>query len=99
MSPVATSVSSSTSLNTSLTHPLLEVRNLSVHFPFRRGGLLNAQRGFIRAVDGVSFQVAEGETLGIVGESGCGKSTTARAIVKLVRPTAGEVYLQGERID
>ncbi|MBC8355402.1 MAG: dipeptide ABC transporter ATP-binding protein [Planctomycetes bacterium] len=79
--------------------PLLDVRDLSVHFPFRRGGLLNAQQGFIRAVDGVSFQVAEGETLGIVGESGCGKSTTARAIVKLVRPTGGEVYLDGQRID
>lgn len=79
--------------------PLLDVRNLSVHFPFRRGGLFNAQHGFIRAVDGVSFQVAAGETLGIVGESGCGKSTTARAIVKLVRPTAGEVYLEGQRID
>jgi oligopeptide transport system ATP-binding protein len=79
--------------------PLLDVRNLSVHFPFRRGGLFNAQHGFIRAVDGVSFQVAAGETLGIVGESGCGKSTTARAIVKLVRPTGGEVYLEGQRID
>lgn len=99
MSPIAASASAPASPNTSATPPLLEVRDLSVHFPFRRGGLLNAQHGFIRAVDGVSFQVAEGETLGIVGESGCGKSTTARAIVRLVRPTAGEVYLQGERID
>ncbi|HUG71660.1 MAG TPA: oligopeptide/dipeptide ABC transporter ATP-binding protein [Pirellulaceae bacterium] len=79
--------------------PLLDVRNLSVHFPFRRGGLFNAHHGFIRAVDGVSFQIAAGETLGIVGESGCGKSTTARAIVKLVRPTSGEIYLEGRRID
>lgn len=78
---------------------LLQVHDLSVHFPFRRGGLFNAQYGSIRAVDGVSFQVAAGETLGIVGESGCGKSTTARAIVKLVRPTGGEVYFDGHRID
>jgi oligopeptide transport system ATP-binding protein len=82
-----------------LSQPLLDVRNLSVHFPFRRGGLFNAQHGLIRAVDGVSFQVAPGETLGIVGESGCGKSTTARAIVKLIRPTSGEIYLTGQRID
>lgn len=79
--------------------PLLEVRELRVHFPFRRGGLFNAQRGFIRAVDGVTFNVYAGETLGLVGESGCGKSTTARAIVNLTRPTGGEVHFDGERID
>lgn len=78
---------------------LLEVRDLKVHFPFRRGSLFNPQRGFIRAVDGVTFDVAEGETLGIVGESGCGKSTTARAIVNLVKPTGGEILYDGERID
>ncbi len=61
--------------------PLLAVRDLKVHFPFRRGGLLTGQRGVIRAVDGVSFEIQPGETLGLVGESGCGKSTTARAIV------------------
>ncbi|MBP86249.1 MAG: peptide ABC transporter substrate-binding protein [Planctomycetaceae bacterium] len=79
--------------------PLLEVRDLTVHFPFRHGSLFNPQHGFIRAVDGVSFDVAEGETLGIVGESGCGKSTTARAIVNLVRRTSGEVRYNGQRID
>lgn len=99
MSPTAATPTTNRAGAASGAQPLLEVRDLSVHFPFRRGGLLNAQHGFIRAVDGVSFQVAEGETLGIVGESGCGKSTTARAIVKLVRPTGGEVYLEGQRID
>ena len=79
--------------------PLLEVRDLKVHFPFRRGGLLNPQLGSIRAVDGVSFDVAAGETLGIVGESGCGKSTTARAIVNLIKPTDGQVLFEGQRID
>ena len=79
--------------------PLLEVRDLRVHFPFRRGSIFRPQRGVIRAVDGVSFSIRPGETLGLVGESGCGKSTTARAIVNLVRPTHGEVWLDGERTD
>ncbi len=99
MSSSATTLPASPDSAATKVSPLLDVRNLSVHFPFRRGGLVNAQRGFIRAVDDVSFQVAAGETLGIVGESGCGKSTTARAIVRLVRPTGGEVYLEGQRID
>ncbi|MCA9123319.1 MAG: dipeptide ABC transporter ATP-binding protein [Planctomycetaceae bacterium] len=99
MTPTRAAAITSTNLREAETAPLLDVRSLSVHFPFRRGGLLNPQHGFIRAVDGVSFQVAKGETLGIVGESGCGKSTTARAIVKLVQPTCGEIYLDGTRID
>jgi oligopeptide transport system ATP-binding protein len=77
--------------------PLLEVRNLAVHFPFRRG--LFGEQGVIRAVDGVSFTIRPGETLGLVGESGCGKTTTARAIIGLVQPTAGEIRLAGTRID
>lgn len=80
-------------------HPILSVRNLQVHFPFSRGPLWDRRHGVVRAVDGVSFDIAEGETLGLVGESGCGKSTTARAILNLVAPTAGEVYLEGARID
>jgi oligopeptide transport system ATP-binding protein len=80
-----------------LTPPLLSVRDLKVHFP-GRGGLFSP-RSVIRAVDGVSFEIKEGETYGLVGESGCGKSTTARAVVGLVRPTAGEVHLNGRRID
>jgi len=79
--------------------PLLKVENLKVHFPFARGPIWNRHRGVVRAVDGVSFEVYQGETLGLVGESGCGKSTTARAILNLVPPTAGHVYLNGQRID
>ena len=79
--------------------PLLEVCDLKAYFPFKRGWLFNRQRGFVRAVDGVSFTVHERETLGLVGESGCGKSTTARAILNLVTATGGEVIWEGERID
>ncbi len=79
--------------------PLLVVRDLKVHFPFRRG--LFGKAGVIRAVDGVSFEIRPGETLGLVGESGCGKSTTARAIVGLIDPhvKTGQVWLGGQRID
>ena len=79
--------------------PLLNVRDLRVHFRFRSGPFWRPTRGAVRAVDGVSFEIAPGQTFGLVGESGSGKSTTARAIVNLVRPTAGEVYLSGTRID
>lgn len=78
--------------------PLLSVRDLKVHFPFRRGSLLRPQKGLIRAVDGISFDIARGETLGLVGESGCGKSTTARAVINLVHPTSGEVRVDGVNI-
>jgi oligopeptide transport system ATP-binding protein len=73
---------------------LLDVRGLKMHFPIRTG-LFSRARNFIYAVDGVDFQVRKGETLGLVGESGCGKSTAARAIAQLYKPTAGEVYLNG----
>jgi oligopeptide transport system ATP-binding protein len=79
--------------------PLLEVKGLEVYFPFRRGSWLRPERGFIRAVDGISFKLEEGRTLGLVGESGCGKSTTARACLNLIPPTGGEVWLEGARID
>jgi len=79
--------------------PLLEVRDLKVHFPVARGSLFRPRRALIRAVDGVSFNVRQGETFGRVGESGCGKSTTARAILNLLRPTGGEVAWEGRRID
>ena len=75
--------------------PLLEVRNLKVHFPVKRGGL-GGDGGVVRAVDDVSFSIAPGETLGLVGESGCGKTTLGRAIVRLVEPTAGSVWFEGE---
>lgn len=76
--------------------PLLEVKDLKQHFPIEEGLLVKKQIGAIRAVDGISFTVNAGETLGIVGESGCGKSTTARAIAQLYKPTAGEVIFEGE---
>ena len=75
--------------------PLLSVRDLRVHFPIERGVLFKRQVGAVRAVDGLSFDVASGETLGLVGESGCGKSTTARAIIRLVKPTSGSVHFEG----
>ena len=74
--------------------PLLSVRDLVKHFPIKRG-LFGRQAGTVRAVDGVSFDVAPGETLGLVGESGCGKTTTGRAILRLIEPTSGEVRFDG----
>ena len=76
---------------------LLEVRNLLVHFPVRHG-LFSRARQFVKAVDDVSFQIEPGETLGLVGESGCGKTTLGRAIVRLIEPTAGSVWFEGEEI-
>ena len=76
---------------------LLEVKNLKVHFPVKRG-MFQPAREFVKAVDGVSFSIAPGETLGLVGESGCGKTTLGRAIVRLVEPTAGSVSLEGADI-
>ena len=73
---------------------LLTVRDLTKHFPLK-GGVLGRARGVVHAVDRVSFDVREGETLGIVGESGCGKSTTARLLVRLIEPDAGEVTFDG----
>jgi oligopeptide/dipeptide ABC transporter ATP-binding protein len=75
--------------------PLLDVRDLTVHFPIRRAGLFGGHREVVHAVDGVSFAIGRGDTLGLVGESGCGKSTTARTVVGLYRPTAGEVRFDG----
>jgi peptide/nickel transport system ATP-binding protein len=80
------------------TEPLLSVRGLVKHFPVKKG-LLRRTVGQVHAVDGISFDISEGETLGLVGESGCGKSTAGKAILKLIEPTAGEVRINGERID
>ncbi|GAP08874.1 oligopeptide/dipeptide ABC transporter [Bellilinea caldifistulae] len=77
------------------TEVLLQVRDLVKHFPIMRGTLIQRQVGAVRAVDGVSFDVFHGETLGLVGESGCGKSTTGRAILQLYRPTSGSVIFEG----
>jgi len=76
--------------------PLLDVRNLTMHFPLTQGVIFQRKVGAVRAVDGVSFTIQRGETLGLVGESGCGKSTTGRALLQLYKPTAGEVYFDGQ---
>jgi oligopeptide/dipeptide ABC transporter ATP-binding protein len=78
--------------------PLLDVRKLTVHYPVRKG-LFRRVAGAVHAADEVSFHIAEGETLGLVGESGCGKSSTAKAILKLVDPTSGEIDWRGQRIE
>ncbi|MFC7704761.1 ABC transporter ATP-binding protein [Plastorhodobacter daqingensis] len=77
--------------------PVLEVENLTKHFPVRRG-LLRRTVGQVQAVTDVSFSVAPGETLAVVGESGCGKSTTGRALLRLIEPTSGHVRLDGESV-
>jgi peptide/nickel transport system ATP-binding protein len=78
--------------------PLLEVKNLKKHFPIH-GGVLGQVTGHVYAVDGVSFAIKRGETLSLVGESGCGKSTVGKAILRLYPITGGEVHLAGQRID
>lgn len=75
--------------------PLLEVRDLKVHFPIRKG-FFSRIKNYVRAVDGISFDVHPGQTLGLVGESGCGKTTTGRAIIRLLEPTAGTVKFEGK---
>ncbi len=79
------------------TPPLLEVTDLVKHYAVR-GGVLRRRIGTVHAVDGVSFSVATGETLGLVGESGCGKSTVARTVLRLVEPTSGAIRLNGQDI-
>ncbi len=76
---------------------LMDVKGLKMHFPIMRG-VLARQVGAVKAVDGVSFDIRRGETLGLVGESGCGKSTTGRAILQLYRPTAGSVVFEGHEL-
>jgi len=75
--------------------PLIEVEGLAKHFPVTRGLLLARTAGHVKAVDGISFTIGREQTLGLVGESGCGKTTTARLLLRLERPTAGRVLLEG----
>src|SRR5258707_8335022 len=76
---------------------LLDVRELKVHFPVNAGPFRRTNN-FVRAVDGISFSLAPGETVGLVGESGCGKTTLGRAVVRLVEPTSGQIFLEGKDI-
>jgi oligopeptide transport system ATP-binding protein len=77
-----------------MSQPLLEVHDLVMHFPVG-GGMFSKPAGVVRAIDGVSFNVRKGETLGLVGESGCGKTTTGRCILQLERPTSGRIVFEG----
>src|ERR1700757_3521686 len=77
--------------------PLLEVRDLKKHFPIYKG-ILSRVAGQVRAVDGISFHIDRGETLGLVGESGCGKSTAGRTLLRLLEPTSGQIRVHGEDI-
>jgi oligopeptide transport system ATP-binding protein len=78
--------------------PVVEVRDLAVHYPVTRGAIIQRRVGTVKAVDGVSFAVARGETLGLVGESGCGKTTIGRAILGLVQPTSGTILIRGRDV-
>ncbi|MCY4230902.1 MAG: ABC transporter ATP-binding protein, partial [Alphaproteobacteria bacterium] len=77
--------------------PVLEVKGLKKHFPVRKG-LLSRHVGKVYAVDGVSFHIGPGETLGLVGESGCGKSTVGRTVLRLIDPTEGTIWLSGRDV-
>jgi oligopeptide transport system ATP-binding protein len=79
--------------------PLIEARGLTKHFPITRGVLVSRQVGAVRAVDGVDFAIARGRTLGLVGESGCGKSTTGRMLIRLIEPTRGTIRFEGVPIE
>jgi len=80
------------------TTPLLEVRGLQMHFPITEGMVVSRKVGEVKAVDGVDFSIARGETLGLVGESGCGKTTTGRCILRLEKPTQGQILYDGKDI-
>src|SRR5204862_5871748 len=81
-----------------MSEPLVTLRDLVKHFPITRGIVFQRQVGAVHAVDGVSLDIMEGETLGIVGETGCGKSTTARLITRLLDPTSGTIEYEGQDI-
>jgi len=75
---------------------VIQVKNLKKYFPITSGSVFQSQVGAVKAVDDISFNVYKGETLGLVGESGCGKSTCGRTILQLYRPTSGEVIFEGK---
>ncbi len=77
---------------------LLDVRDLKMYFPVTEGIVFHKTVAEVKAVDGISFQIRKGETLGLVGESGCGKTTTGRCILQLERPTSGEIIFEGQSL-
>ena len=81
-----------------MTDNILELRNLTKFFPAKAGGIFSRAKGEVRAVDGVNLTVARGETVGLVGESGCGKTTVGRTVMKLYEPTSGQIIFDGEDI-
>lgn len=81
-----------------MTEPILRVEHLTKHFPITKGIIFQKQIGAVQAVDGLNFSIQKGETLGLVGESGCGKSTTGRTLLRLYEPTAGRIYFKGQDI-
>ncbi|MBO9541664.1 dipeptide ABC transporter ATP-binding protein [bacterium] len=81
-----------------MSETLLTVKNLTKHFPINKGILFSRQVGAVKAVDGLSFSIKKGETLGLVGESGCGKSTTGRLLLRLIEPTSGSVQFEGREV-
>ena len=81
---------------TNESQPLISIRNLTVHFPLRRSFF--GEQKIVKAVDGVSLNIVAGETLGLVGESGCGKTTLGRAVLRLIEPTSGEVFFRGQNV-
>jgi oligopeptide/dipeptide ABC transporter ATP-binding protein len=85
-------------MKTTSSEIILEAKNLSKYFKSSGGGVFNRQKGVVKAVDDVTFQIHKGETVGLVGESGCGKTTVGRTLVKLYEPTSGEIIFQGEDI-
>jgi oligopeptide/dipeptide ABC transporter ATP-binding protein len=85
-------------MSTSVNSPLLEVKGLHMHFPISEGILFQRSVGQVKAIDGVDFTVQRGETLGLVGESGCGKTTVGRTVLRLIEPTSGQIKVRGQEI-
>lgn len=97
MQMLAVSRPSIRAVGVGMTTPLVEVKNIKKYFPVKKG-ILGRKKSFVKAVDDVSFKINKGETLGLVGESGCGKSTTGRLLMSLLEPTEGQIYFEGDQI-